>query len=134
MTTGSPGWIGPDPMSWPEALWAPWATMSASALAPPRATAARIASLIRSHVSALAVGDQPGAAGLGTAEQLDRRPHARLGGGLRPADPRQLGLALDAAAGLEQLPLAPRASPRRRGGGRELERELARAPPRAQPE
>ena len=91
ITTGSSGWIGPDPMSCPEAVCAPCETISASALAPPRATAARIASLTRSRGDRLAVGDQPGPAGLGAAEQLGRRTHARLGGGLRPPDSGQLG-------------------------------------------
>jgi hypothetical protein len=49
----------------------------------------------------VAVGHKPRAAGLGAPEERDGRPHAGLGGGLRPADFGQLGLALDAAAGLE---------------------------------
>ena len=97
--------------------------MSASALAPPRATAVRIASLIRSQVSASPSATSPLPSGSARRRSRDGRPHAGFGGGLRPADSSQLGVALDAAAPGEGLVVGPHLDARLPQPVGELERE-----------
>ena len=61
----------------------------------------------------LAVGDDPGPAGLRATQQLRRSAHAIVGGGLCSADSRELGLALDPTPRLEQGAVDLERHPRR---------------------
>ena len=134
ITIGSSGWIGPDPMSWPEAVCG--AVRDDQRVRAGAAPCDRRADRVLDELGGdrFAVGDQPGSAGLGPAQQLGRGAHARLGRGLRPPDPGELGVALDAAAGLEQLALHLQFHTVRAQTVGQLEREVAGHRGELQPE
>ena len=79
--------------------------MNSSAEQPCFVKASWIASFTRSEVSGSPSTTQRAVRLLGSAEEVARGVHARLGGALRAADAGELALVLDAAAAVEELAL-----------------------------
>ena len=100
--TTSPGAIGPEPMSWPTAVWAPCEAMKSSAVAPCVAERALGVELDQLARELLAVDGHPAAVRARTTEQVDTGGHPRLGGALGAADPGELGPGLRPAAVVEE--------------------------------